>query len=245
MADTVLIAHRGLDDTYPENTLPAFEAALKLGMGVEFDLAMTSDQQVVVLHDDTVDRTTNGSGRVAQMSLAELRELDAGSWKDQEFAGAKVPTFKEALELISNYDGVSPAIALDVKTLQPGIINMICGDLEKHGLLERTVGIGIITQSVDVRRRFYEGSSSFQCAAIAQSPETLPMALTDPYSSWIYGRFVPSEADVEAVRAADKKLFVSGDEVSANVTSAYEAVKSSPDAVLTWHPTELHGLVNS
>lgn len=245
MAETVLIAHRGLDDSYPENTLPAFEAALKLGMGIEFDIKMTSDQEIVVIHDETLDRTTDGTGNVADMSLAQIRELDAGSWKGNEFAGVKVPTFEEALELISSYANISPAIALDVKTLQPGIINKVCGALGKHRLLESTVGIGIITQSVDVRRRFYEGSTHFQCAALAQSSETLPLALTDPYSSWIYGRFVPSETDVESVRQANKKLFVSGDEVSNDVAKAHEAVNANPEAVLTWHPTELHALVSS
>lgn len=244
MTDTVLIAHRGLDDTYPENTLPAFEAALKLGMGIEFDISMTSDGHIVVIHDDTVDRTTDGSGKVADISLGELREFDAGSWKGDEFAGVKVPTFDEVLQLVAGQAAADPAIALDIRTLPPGIINMVCEALEKHGLIERTVGIGIITQSVDVRRRFYEGSAKFQCAGLAQSSDTLPLALTDPYSSWVYGRFVPSETDVESVHSANKKLLVSGDEVSAEVARAYTAVQTGPDAVLTWHPTELYGLVS-
>ncbi|MDA0233031.1 MAG: glycerophosphodiester phosphodiesterase family protein [Chloroflexi bacterium] len=251
MTSTVLIAHRGLDDTYPENTLPAFEAALDLGMGFEFDLAMTADQQLVVLHDDTVDRTTDGAGRIAQMSLAEVRELDAGSWKGKQFAGVKVPTFDETLSLVASRAPVadpaklSPAMALHVRTLQPGIINMICGALAGHGVMDRTVGIGVIGQSVDVRRRFYEGSAQFQCSALAETAEALAAAIKDPYSKWIYGRFVPSAADVEAVHTAGKKLFVSGDAVSKDVNKAQEAVEAGPDAVLTWHPTELRRRLNS
>ena len=245
MTNTVLIAHRGLDDTYPENTLPAFEAALDLGMGVEFDLAMTSDQHLVVIHDDTVDRTTNGTGMAAQMSLAEIRELDAGSWMGEQFAGLKVPTFDEVLALVADRAKVDVAIALDVKNLEPGIINTICDALTKHGVMDRTVGIGIIIQSVDVRRRFYEGSAQFQCAAVAQTADALVLAANDPYSTWVYGRFVPTTADVEAVHKAGKKLFVSGDDVSYQVTKAQEAAEAGPDAVLTEQPTELHRRLNS
>ncbi len=245
MTKTTLIAHRGLDDSYPENTMLAFKAALELGMGIEFDLAMTSDQHIVVLHDATVDRTTNGTGRPDQMSLAEIQELDAGSWKGKQFAGARIPTFDEVLDLVANYPDLDPAIALDVKTLQPGIINRICEALDQHGVMDRTVGIGVIPQSVDVRRRFYEGNAQFQCAALAQSPETLPLALSDPYSSWIYGRFVPSVVDVESVHAVGKKIMVSGDAVSADVAQAQKAAETSPDAVLTWHPTELNIRLNS
>jgi hypothetical protein len=244
MTSTVLIAHRGLDDTYPENTLPAFEAALAMGMGVEFDLAATSDGHLVVIHDDTVDRTTNGTGRVNQMTLAEIQALDAGSWKGEQFAGARVPTIEEVLALIADKATASLAIALDVKTLPPGIIGTVCGALEKHSLLDRTVGIGIIAQSVDVRRRFYEGSAQFQCANVAQTADQLPMAVKDPYSNWIYGRFVPSSADIETVHAAGKKLFVSGPDVSNDVANAHEAALAGPDAVLTWHPTELHARLN-
>jgi len=244
MPETVLIAHRGLDDTYPENTLPAFQAALDLGMAVEFDIAMTSDGHVVVIHDETVDRTTNGSGRVAQMTLEQLRELDAGNWKGEEFSGTVVPTFDEALELIAGYSAPTPAIALDIRLLPPGIIGKVCDALGKHGLFDRTVGIGVIAQSVDVRRRFYEGSAQFQCGAVAQTPESLAMAVRDPYSNWVYARFVPSRDDVASVHEANRKIMVSGDAVSNDMAEAHRAAEAGPDAVLTWHPTELHRRLN-
>lgn len=92
-------AHRGYSEIYPENTLLAIERAFDAGADrVETDLALTRDGAVVLMHDRTVDRTTDGSGRVASFSLEELRELDAGSWKDARFAGEPVPTLEEALE---------------------------------------------------------------------------------------------------------------------------------------------------
>jgi glycerophosphoryl diester phosphodiesterase len=244
VTDTVLIAHRGLDDTCPENTLPAFEAALALGMGFECDLAMTADEQLIIIHDATVDRTTDGSGKVSDMSLARIRELDAGVYKGEQFAGTRVPTLDEMLTVVADRAAVVPALALHITTLQPGIIDMVCDALSAHGVMDRTVGIGIMAESVDVRRRFYQGSAEFQSSALAQSADALAGVLRDPYSKWIYGRFVPSKVDVEAVHAAGKKLFISGDAVSFDVAKAFEAVEAGPDAVLTWHPSALYAMVN-
>lgn len=93
------IAHRGASAYAPENTLAAFDKALDLGAGhVEFDVHFSADGQVVVIHDDTVDRTTNGSGAVASLTLAQLKSLDAGSWFAAQFSGERIPTLGELLE---------------------------------------------------------------------------------------------------------------------------------------------------
>lgn len=93
-------AHRGFSEAYPENTLLAFEKAIEAGADrIETDLALTKDGVVVLMHDNTVDRTTDGQGGVAAFTLEELKRLDAGSWKSPEFAGERVPTLAEALEL--------------------------------------------------------------------------------------------------------------------------------------------------
>ncbi|EMC90878.1 hypothetical protein BAUCODRAFT_39885 [Baudoinia panamericana UAMH 10762] len=86
----------------PENTIAAFEAARSLGgPGVlcETDLAITSDNQLVLMHDDTVDRTTNGNGLVRNMTWSAISQLDAGSWFSARFAGERVPLLKDALVL--------------------------------------------------------------------------------------------------------------------------------------------------
>lgn len=96
----VIIAHRGFSAISPENTKRAVVDAVENGADyVEIDVQLTQDGHVIVLHDSTVDRTTNGSGAVAQLPLAELRQLDAGSWKGEAFAGEKVPTLEELIEL--------------------------------------------------------------------------------------------------------------------------------------------------
>lgn len=95
-----VIAHRGLAKRAPENTLAAFAAAMAAGAtAIEFDLHMTRDGALVVMHDYNVERTTNGHGVIADLTLAEVRRLDAGSWFDPAFASEKVPTLEEVLAL--------------------------------------------------------------------------------------------------------------------------------------------------
>ncbi|MFO7780253.1 MAG: glycerophosphodiester phosphodiesterase family protein, partial [Spirochaetia bacterium] len=94
-------AHRGSTTDYPELTLAAFEAAVEAGADrIEMDLAITSDEEVVLMHDISVDRTTDGSGRVESFTLRELQRLDAGSWHSQRFAGERVPTLREVIEMV-------------------------------------------------------------------------------------------------------------------------------------------------
>jgi glycerophosphoryl diester phosphodiesterase len=92
----VIFAHRGASAYAPENTLAAFYLALEQGApAIEFDVKLSADREVVVIHDQTVNRTTNGSGNVAHLPLEVLRELDAGSWFGDGFRGEKIPTLHE------------------------------------------------------------------------------------------------------------------------------------------------------
>ncbi len=94
----VLVAHRGLAPGLPENTMAAFEASAAAGVRViEIDLRGTADGEIVILHDETVDRTTNGKGAVSDLTLAEVRALDAGVRTGPAYAGQRVPTYAEAL----------------------------------------------------------------------------------------------------------------------------------------------------
>ena len=103
MSDTarpacLVIAHRGASSYAPENTVAAFDLALAMGARhLELDVELTIDGHVVVIHDDTLDRTTDGSGPVAAQTLAGLRRLDAGRWFGPAFAGTRIPTYEEVL----------------------------------------------------------------------------------------------------------------------------------------------------
>jgi glycerophosphoryl diester phosphodiesterase len=96
-----LCAHRGAMGSHPENTIVAFREAVKAGAHmIEFDVRLTKDKKLVVLHDATVDRTTNGSGEVSGLTLEELKQLDAGSWKSPDFEGEGIPTLHETLSVM-------------------------------------------------------------------------------------------------------------------------------------------------
>ena len=97
-----VIAHRGASAHAPENTLAAFELALSQGAdAIEMDVMLCGDQRAVIIHDGTVDRTTNGSGEVAKMRLSDLKLLDAGSSYAPQFHGEQIPTFEEVLDKIA------------------------------------------------------------------------------------------------------------------------------------------------
>lgn len=97
-ASFMAIAHRGASAYAPENTVAAFDLALQMGCRhIELDVDFTGDGHIVVMHDETVDRTTNGTGPVGSYTLAELRVLDAGAWFGPQFTGERIPTFAEVL----------------------------------------------------------------------------------------------------------------------------------------------------
>ncbi len=105
-------AHRGWCAGYPENTMVAYRKAVELGVDqLEIDVRMTKDGELVLMHDGTVDRTTNGTGRICDMTLAEVKTLDAGVKKGAEFTGTRVPTFRELLEYLKDH----PTMTVDVE----------------------------------------------------------------------------------------------------------------------------------
>lgn len=129
---TVVCAHRGASGTHPENTLAAFREAMRLGVEmIEFDVGQTRDGHSVLLHDDAVDRTTNGSGELGTLTLDQIKELDAGSWRGARFSGERVATLAEALALIP------PTIELNVH-IKPyasdldGLVADVIAQLRRH-----------------------------------------------------------------------------------------------------------------
>lgn len=129
--------HRGARAYAPMNTLPSFELALKLGAhGIEFDVRRTKDGVLVLLHDPTVDETSNGHGHVADLTFAELRELDFGGWKGPEFAGTPIPTLDELFEAV----GARFLMNVEIKCehlASEGIEQQVAETIARHGMGER------------------------------------------------------------------------------------------------------------
>lgn len=137
----IVLAHRGFRGAYPENTMLSFQKAAELGVdGLEMDIHATRDGVLVVSHDETVDRMTNGSGLIKEMTLAELRQLDAGyRWSadgGQTFPfrgqGITIPTLEEVLTAFPQF-----WINVDVKQSQPGIVTPFVAMIRRFGMAER------------------------------------------------------------------------------------------------------------
>ncbi|MCP3694260.1 MAG: hypothetical protein GY917_18790 [Planctomycetaceae bacterium] len=134
-ADPIPVAHRGLLRHAPENTIPAFSACLELGIGFELDIRTTKDGHLVVLHDDSVERTTNGPSRsIRDITLKESRKLDAGSWFSPAFAGVLIPTLEQTLQLVKDRKRGVTIVALNVKQLTPAGEAKLVSLVEKTGL---------------------------------------------------------------------------------------------------------------
>lgn len=133
-----VVAHRGYPTVAPENTLPAFAAALRAGATVvEFDVRCTRDGVPVVIHDRTVNRTTDGSGRVWDLTADQIAGLDAGSWFGPGFTGLRVPTLAETLDLLAPSTAdllveIKPPATLDE-------VKSVVAALAERDLLERAV----------------------------------------------------------------------------------------------------------
>lgn len=130
----VIFAHRGASAHAPENTLAAFELALtQQADAIELDVKLSSDGQVVVHHDATVDRTTNGHGRVKDLPLAELRSLDAGNSFSNKFIGERIPTLEEVFETVGKRTFINVELT-NYTTPGDQLVEMVCMLVKKHKL---------------------------------------------------------------------------------------------------------------
>lgn len=126
----IAVGHRGTMKFAPENTLAAFDKAIEMGArAVEMDVRMTADGEFVIMHDATVDRTTNGRGLVSRMTLAEIKALDAGSWFGPDFAGERAPTLREALRHVKG----RAAVDIDFKAGPDDSAQRIAAILDEEG----------------------------------------------------------------------------------------------------------------
>jgi len=135
----VIFAHRGASAHSPENTLSSFNLALLQGAdAVELDVKLCADGYVVVFHDPTLDRTTNGSGRISHKTLAELRDLDAGAFFSDKFRGEKIPLLEEVFEAVAKKTFINIEFK-NYTTLRDQLVDKVCALVAKHGLEDRVL----------------------------------------------------------------------------------------------------------
>ena len=129
----IVAAHRGVPSQAPENTMVGYRMAYDLGADqIETDVQRTKDGHLVIMHDNTVDRTTNGTGEVDQLTLEEIRGFDAGMKYDEKFAGEKIPTFKEFLQEFKGKD-----VVLLVELKDHGIEQQVIDEIKSEGMMDQ------------------------------------------------------------------------------------------------------------
>ncbi|MCY4464285.1 MAG: glycerophosphodiester phosphodiesterase family protein [Chloroflexi bacterium] len=134
--ETLVFGHRGASASAPQNTLAAFELAAQQGAhGIELDVHLTRDRQLAVIHDATVGSTTDGQGAVEEMSLAQLKELDAGAWFSPEFAAERIPTLEEVFAAV----GDRLFVNVEIKSRAPGIENAVADCIRHHQMEARVL----------------------------------------------------------------------------------------------------------
>ncbi len=138
-AETAIIAHRGGSGLAPENTLAAYARAIEIGADYfELDVWLSKDDSLMVMHDESISRTTSGSGTIPTMSYEQLRSVDAGAWFGAEFAGQKIPTLTEALDLAL----AAPyrvGVVIEIKSTAVTVVDKVVAAVQKRGMQDRVI----------------------------------------------------------------------------------------------------------
>ncbi|HOM81079.1 MAG: glycerophosphodiester phosphodiesterase [Armatimonadetes bacterium] len=196
----VVVAHRGASVEAPENTLAAFRRALELGApAMELDVHRTADGELVAIHDATVDRTTNGTGAVAEMTLEALRQLDAGAWKGKAFAGERIPTLAEVCRLARG----RASLVVEIKAA--GIADQVVATLEAEGVLDESF---VISFSQETARRVKELRPDTTVGLLSGKAEDLPLVAELGLDAFCPHHAAATEEMARELHAANRLLSV-------------------------------------
>ncbi|WP_274362139.1 glycerophosphodiester phosphodiesterase [Paenibacillus thermotolerans] len=178
------VAHRGAAGYAPENTMASFELALTMNADwIELDVHLSKDGELVVIHDETVDRTTDGTGLIKDLTVAELQALDAGRWFSEKYAGERIPLLRDVMELCRGRMGA--LIEIKMPWLYPGIERKLAREL--HSLrMPEPEHPGMIVQSFDrdSMRRFREADADAAVGILVGRPEDVTDELLAEYAAF-------------------------------------------------------------
>lgn len=231
-----ILAHRGASGTAPENTISSFKKALADGCdGFEFDVQQTQDGKLVVFHDWTLERTTNGKGKLKDYTLSELKKLDAGSWFSNKFVGETIPTLEEVLDIIPDDKLVNIELKEEYsaeRETEKKLLEIIKNYPKKnivvssfsHNLLRNlkklddTVKIGLLFESSLVNLDKYIESLDFDIFSLHPSKNFL------------------KESDIKLLKSKDIEINV----WTVNTKEDYNFLKKmGVDAIITNYPKEI------
>ena len=205
------IAHRGYRAKYPENTLIAFQASLETGAPmIELDVTFSRDRQVVVIHDATLERTTNGHGAVSDHTLEELKQLDAGSWFDAQFADQRLPELSEVLDLVNGRTRVNIEIKANAyeHNHPPDAIEKQVVALVKQKKLQNSVLISSFEIDILVQIASLEDPPAI--ALISKTPASkriVEICTRLKVFSWHPDHLIVTPRQVDMMHAAGLKVF--------------------------------------
>lgn len=242
MPNLINFAHRGAAGHRPENTMASFSYALELGAtGIETDVQMTKDGHLVLIHDETLQRTAGTPEWVKDVTLEELRSRDAGSWYHPDYSGEKIPTLNELLELVRDTDTV---VNLELKNgfvLYPEMERKVIDTVRSYGLTER-----IIISS-------FNHYSLVDCKKIAPEIRTGILYMEGLYEPWEYAKTLRADA-LHAAHYAVRPEFVTAaaregiayHPWTVNETREMEAlIQAGVSGIITDYPDRLAKLLSA
>ena len=226
------VAHRGASSERPENTLAAFQQAIDVGAtATEVDVQTSQDGKLFLLHDTTLDRTTSGKGKATELTLAKLKQLDAGSWFDPKYREERIPTLAEALRLCRGKIDV----LLDLKEQGEAYAEQVTGEVRKFGDPQKTiVGVRSVEQAKLFRRLLPEARQ----LGLIPSPQAIPsfsQAGVEMIRLW--PRWLEDKTLVPQVKKAGVKLHLNG---TTGVTNeVLQLLPYQPDSISADDPGRL------
>ncbi len=197
---TKIYAHRGSSGTHPENTMVAFKEAERVGAeGIELDVHYTKDDELVVIHDNTVDRTTDGRGFVRAMTLEQILSLDAGKSFSRKFKGEKIPRFEDVLDWIQTTDLL---LNVELKYVAIDYVNFeekVLQEIEKRDLSERVV---ISSFNHEALKKIHDLNPEI---------ETAILYMERLYEPWNYAKTVGATAIHPFIDGVDPQLIATSE----------------------------------
>ena len=200
-----IIAHRGYSSVFPENTMAAFEGAMDIGVDyIELDVQLTKDGEVVIFHDDELKRITGMEGKVSDHTYEELRQMDAGSWFSHSFAGERIPSLREALELISGSECRVYLELKDIGGIGEGFEESVLDVVKKSGMLERCVFASFRYEYLSHLKELDSGIVTLYNTMSGK------ITLPEEFPSDYYGISIEAvtESTIRAIHEAGKQVFV-------------------------------------
>jgi glycerophosphoryl diester phosphodiesterase len=203
--EPLVIAHRGAAGQAPENTPAAFRLAVGQGCDmIELDVHLTADGEIVVCHDDRADRTTDGSGLLRDMTLEQIRRLDAGAWFSPAYAGERIPTLREVFELVPSDVGIN----IELKCGDNRIIRLLSALIREYG---RTESVVISSFHHRLLHRLKTAAPNLRIGLIYSALLRDPVKLVRDFGLYVWSvhphHALIEPEDIAALRANGQRVF--------------------------------------